>query len=269
MIKDLSPASLIWTTCVFTGFVLSVCLHEFGHALVAYWGGDRSVKEKGYLTLNPLKYTHPTYSIAMPLLFLLLGGLPLPGAAVYINMAALRSRAWRSAVAAAGPLATIGVAGAIALVLHRLSPNYEWVRFQAAAAQQLSLHALTLESWLILGLLLLLTLEVAGAVLNLMPIPGLDGYGILEPWLPGFLQQQMRQFARYGIWILFAAFWLIPDFSRGFWTLVYGLVNGLGAPPEMSSLSFYLFRQGAQVILLILLGIWILFNQWKKRQSPV
>ncbi|MFQ3628339.1 MAG: site-2 protease family protein, partial [Cyanobacteriota bacterium] len=40
---------------VFVVWIASVCLHEFGHALVAYWGGDRSVKEKGYLTLNPLK----------------------------------------------------------------------------------------------------------------------------------------------------------------------------------------------------------------------
>ncbi len=29
-------------------WILSVCLHEFSHALVAYWGGDRSVREKGY-----------------------------------------------------------------------------------------------------------------------------------------------------------------------------------------------------------------------------
>ncbi|MEM9137739.1 MAG: site-2 protease family protein, partial [Cyanobacteria bacterium P01_F01_bin.42] len=99
---SVNAASLVWALLVFAGFILSVCLHEFGHAIVAYWGGDRSVQQKGYLTLNPLKYTHPTYSIVMPLIFLLLGGLPLPGAAVYINTRALRSRGWRSAVAVAG-----------------------------------------------------------------------------------------------------------------------------------------------------------------------
>ena len=38
---------------IILGWIFSVCLHEFGHAAVAYWGGDRTVKEKGYLTLNP------------------------------------------------------------------------------------------------------------------------------------------------------------------------------------------------------------------------
>src|SRR5437763_1992497 len=40
-----------------SAWVLSLCIHEFGHAWVAYHGGDGSVKDKGYLDLNPLKYT--------------------------------------------------------------------------------------------------------------------------------------------------------------------------------------------------------------------
>ena len=44
-------------------WVFSVCLHEFGHAWAAYCGGDRTVREKGYLTLNPLHYTNPVTSI--------------------------------------------------------------------------------------------------------------------------------------------------------------------------------------------------------------
>ncbi|MEO0540050.1 MAG: site-2 protease family protein, partial [Cyanobacteria bacterium P01_A01_bin.105] len=105
---------LTFTLVVFAGWVVSVCLHEFGHAVVAYWGGDTSVKDKGYLTLNPLKYTNPGLSFVMPLMFLLLGGIPLPGAAVYINQRQLRSRTWKSAVSAAGPIATLGCAVAIA-----------------------------------------------------------------------------------------------------------------------------------------------------------
>lgn len=41
------------TIVVFLGWIFSLCLHEFSHALVAYCGGDTSVKEKGYLTFNP------------------------------------------------------------------------------------------------------------------------------------------------------------------------------------------------------------------------
>src|SRR6267143_6454520 len=80
--------------CFFTVTILcifSVCLHEFGHAIVAYYGGDTSVLEKGYLTFNPLIYTHPVYSLLLPVLFMMLGGIGLPGGAVYIERDRLRS----------------------------------------------------------------------------------------------------------------------------------------------------------------------------------
>ncbi|BBD63966.1 peptidase, M50 family protein [Nostoc commune NIES-4072] len=70
----------MWLVAVFIclGWILSLCLHEFGHALIAYWGGDTSVKDKGYLTLNPLKYTEPSLSLVLPLFFLLIGSIALP-----------------------------------------------------------------------------------------------------------------------------------------------------------------------------------------------
>ena len=89
---------------VLVGWILSLSLHEFSHALVAYMGGDYTVREKGYLTFNPLKYTHPVYSLLLPLLFLVMGGIGLPGGAVYIETWRLRSKNWRTAVSLAGPL---------------------------------------------------------------------------------------------------------------------------------------------------------------------
>ena len=38
---------------VCVGWILSVCLHEFGHVIVAYWGSDTSIKDKGYLPPKP------------------------------------------------------------------------------------------------------------------------------------------------------------------------------------------------------------------------
>src|SRR6185295_988135 len=100
---------------VIGGWIISVSLHEFGHALVAYWGGDKSVIYQGYLTLNPLKYTHPFLSIFMPVLFLIMGGIGLPGGAVYIDVRALRNEIMRSLTSAAGPLASILCAALLAL----------------------------------------------------------------------------------------------------------------------------------------------------------
>ena len=51
---------------VVSGWVVGLCLHEFGHALTAYRGGDTTVADTGYLTLDPLKYTDPLLSLILP-----------------------------------------------------------------------------------------------------------------------------------------------------------------------------------------------------------
>ncbi len=106
---------------VLIGWVLSLSLHEFSHSLVAYLGGDYTVREKGYLTFNPLKYTHPVYSLLLPLLFLVMGGIGLPGGAVYIETWRLRSKNWRTAVSLAGPLSNLLLAIILGLIL-RFAP---------------------------------------------------------------------------------------------------------------------------------------------------
>jgi Zn-dependent protease len=62
---------------VYGGWLASLVLHEFSHSLVAYLGGDREVRPRGFLTLNPLKFMDPVYSIAIPVLFTLIGGVPI------------------------------------------------------------------------------------------------------------------------------------------------------------------------------------------------
>ena len=64
---------------VLAGWAVSLCLHEFGHAYTAYRGGDRSVRAKGYLTLDIRRYADLGLSLVLPVFFLLLGGIPLPG----------------------------------------------------------------------------------------------------------------------------------------------------------------------------------------------
>jgi len=142
---------------VLIGWIFSLCLHEFFHALVAYYGGDTTVKEKGYLTFNPLKYTHPLYSIILPLLFLVMGGIGLPGGAVYIETWRLRSRTWRSLVALAGPMANLLMGILLGIVL-RFVP-YDPGNNNSPVP----------------GIAFLALLQFSALVLNLIPLPPFDG----------------------------------------------------------------------------------------------
>ena len=173
---------------VIGGWIISLSLHEFGHALAAFIGGDKTVAGKGYLTLNPLKYTHPVLSIVFPIIFLLLGGIPLPGGAVYINRSFLKNNWWQSFVSAAGPLGTLFSALIFALPFLFYHGSF----------------VVGYNFWA--GLALLLFLQIVALFLNLLPIPGLDGFGILEPFLPPEilrLAYSVRQFSLFLLLVLF------------------------------------------------------------------
>lgn len=235
----------MWLVAVFVclGWILSVCLHEFGHAVVAYFGGDTSVKDKGYLTLNPLKYTHPVYSLLLPILFLLMGGIALPGGAVYINHRRLRNRWWESAVSAAGPFASAAVT-----ILLAIPFGLGWA-------------TPSIEHWIWPSLAFLVVLEIAGVLLNLLPIPPLDGYGIIEPWLPQKTQIQFNKFSQYGIWIIFALLWYVQPLNQVFWNCTYTISDFLGVPPEMAGQGYDLFRQQTNILILGLVGCLWLFRR--------
>ena len=67
------PTSVGVFPFVIVGWILSLVFHEFAHAFTAYRGGDISVVSKGYLTLDPRKYTDPVTSILLPSIFILMG----------------------------------------------------------------------------------------------------------------------------------------------------------------------------------------------------
>ncbi|WP_404787072.1 tetratricopeptide repeat protein [Altericista sp. CCNU0014] len=229
---------------VLGGWIASVCLHEFGHAIVAYWGGDVTVKDKGYLTLNPLKYTDIGYSLALPVVFLMLGGIALPGAAVYINHTLLRGRGWNSAVSAAGPLMTGIMAIALAIPL-----QFDWV---------------DRDHWFWQALALLAFYQVAALCFNLCPVPSFDGFGILEPWLPRNLQAMARRWGRYGYLALFAILWTVPAANEGFWFLVRDISrNGLGIPLNLVEQGSAIFSDASKgIFVVLLLGALIFRKVW-------
>ena len=205
---------------VTVGWIFSVCLHEFGHALVAFKGGDHTVREKGYLTLNPIHYTHPLYSLVMPLLFLFLGGIGLPGGAVYINDHLLRSRGWRTGVSLAGPAMNV------LLILVLCIPFWTGVidqRFGPALA-------------------FLIQLEICAVLFNLLPVPPLDGFRALSPWLPSEMSDLLLEHSNTFTWVLFIALWYVQPLNRAFWILVYSLSNSLGVDYELARQGWWEFQ---------------------------
>ncbi|NEQ99742.1 MAG: tetratricopeptide repeat protein [Cyanothece sp. SIO2G6] len=239
---------------VIVGWIASVCLHEFGHAIVAYWGGDKSVKDKGYLTFNPTKYIDPQMSLVLPVIFLLLGGIALPGAAVYINHAALRNRLWRSAVSAAGPFAS-----AIAAII--LSIPF-WFGVPATVDLQwfMSTRSLTSDLWAALALLVFLNIYMT--FLNSLPIPPLDGFGVLRPWLSPQLQAQANKIGRYGIVILFGLIFFVPFFGQFLFGISFAIVSTFGISREAIASGYSSFREGSIPIVVGAIALFLVYQRF-------
>lgn len=198
---------------VLIGWVFSLTLHEFSHALVAYRGGDFTVREKGYLTFNPIKYTHPVYSILLPVLFLLMGGIGLPGGAVYIETWRLYSRKWETAVSLAGPISNLLLAILLGTILRFVPDTAEGI-------------------WPALAFLGLL--QVTAVLFNLLPIPPFDGYRAIRPHLSPDLQGKMDSFGQVSMLVVFAIFWYLPVVSNIFWRLVGLVSQWVGIPISLA-----------------------------------
>jgi len=209
---------------VLGGWVTSLCIHEFGHAFIAYLGGDRSVAAAGYLSLNPLKYLHPLLSIGLPVVFLLLGGIGIPGGAVYLNEQAIRNNRWRSLASAAGPVSNL---------LFAILIGWPFLAFQGGAPFANE------PFWAALAFLVFV--ELSAVVLNLIPIPPFDGFGIIAPWLSIELRILANRLGMLPLLVLFFLLWQGGPVSATFWNFVYGLSSSLNIPPELVDLGHQQF----------------------------
>lgn len=193
---------------VVAGWVVSLCLHEYAHARTALHGGDTSVGAKGYLTLNPLRYTHVALSIVLPVVFVILGGIGLPGGAVFIERHRIRGRWRHSLISAAGPLTNI--------------------LFAVGLTAPFWLHAMDgVPAVFGYALAFAALLQVTAAILNLLPVPGLDGYGVVEPWLSPEVRRQVEPFAPFGLLAVFGVLW-IPQVNEAFFDAVDALLRTMG-----------------------------------------
>ncbi|MFE3855093.1 site-2 protease family protein [Streptomyces griseorubiginosus] len=193
---------------VTSAWVISLCLHEYAHARTALHSGDITVGSKGYLSLNPLAYTHALLSIVLPVLFVIMGGIGLPGGAVFIERNRIRGRWRHSLISAAGPLTN--------------------VLFAAACTAPFWLDALDgVPRDFRYALAFLALLQVSAALLNFLPVPGLDGYGVIEPWLSYNIKRQVEPFAPFGLLFVFALLW-VPAVNHAFFDVIDSILAWLG-----------------------------------------
>jgi Zn-dependent protease len=167
--------------------VLAIALHEFGHAAADELQGDPTARLAGRLTLNPVRHLDPFGT----LMIVLVGfgwGKPVP-----MTVTKLRNRRFGAAVVGvAGPLVNVILAFISGALLGRLGVgSYGSVVYRF------------LSEFLYLNVLL--------AVLNLLPIPPLDGSRILAAVLPPDKQDIIFFLDKYGfVILLLAAFLVLP-----------------------------------------------------------
>lgn len=205
---------------VFMGWIISLCLHEWGHAVAAWFGGDRGVAEFGYLTLNPAKYANPFVSLILPLAFLAVGGIGLPGGAVYVNTQALRGTGWRVAVSAAGPAMNF-----VFLIVIALAARFAPMSDALAGA-----------------LAFLAFVQATAFILNLLPIPGLDGFGIIEPFFPEHERAAMAQIGSWVSLLFFVLILSVPQLLAPVWNVAQILSNAVGVDSGEIIYGYGLFR---------------------------
>ena len=185
----------IWAVPV----LLAITFHEAAHGYVAYWLGDDTAKRAGRLSFNPIAHIDLFGTVILPLLLLYMGGFifgyakPVP-----VNPNNLRKpRRDMVLVAAAGPGANIvlAIAGALMMPLALVLPEF-------------------LGIWLSKNIANLILLNCLLAVLNMLPLPPLDGGKVAHGLLPPHLARRYGRIAPYGIFILVGIVFILPMLGR-------------------------------------------------------
>ena len=168
--------------------LFAITLHEAAHGYVARHFGDMTAYQQGRISLNPMRHIDPVGTILLPLLTLMLGGILFGWAKpVPVNFAALRrpkqDMLW---VAIAGPASNLLMAFGWAL-LYKLA----WSFPESYFAEPL----LGMAEWGI-------KINVILMVLNLLPIPPLDGGRVAVSLLPHRQSYLLSKIEPYGMFIL-------------------------------------------------------------------
>jgi Zn-dependent protease len=142
-----------------------------------------------------------------------MGGIGLPGGAVYIETWRLRSKRWEAAVALAGPGANLVMAVILSIVMFFTASTL------AVVQPALAFLALT---------------QISALVLNLIPVPPFDGYRALSPFLAQEQRARIDQYTAIITLAVFAALWYVPFINDLFWKVVLWILTGFRILPLLA-----------------------------------
>lgn len=187
--------------------IFAITLHEAAHGWMAQRLGDPTAAQLGRISINPVRHVDPVGTLLVPGLTLALGGAmgafalfgwakPVPVDARYFRRPA-RDMAW---VAAAGPGMNLIMAFAWALLAKLVLMAVGMGGPEANVSGQMltPLGADYILRVAVAGIVV----NVALMVLNLLPLPPLDGSRVITALLPPSIGWRYAQLERYGLWIL-------------------------------------------------------------------
>jgi len=199
--------------------LFAITLHEVGHGWAAMMLGDSTAKDMGRLSINPIKHIDPVGTIVVPLIMFFASGFIFGWAKpVPVNWNQLNNKKRDIAlVALAGPSANL-----LMIVFWLLIAKL----FIAAADQGNSIaHILTLMAWagIVINSLLM--------ILNLFPLPPLDGSRVVFSLLPESVASRYAKIEPYGLIILVfllisgVLFKIIGPLIFGFQQFMYSIIT--------------------------------------------
>ena len=174
--------------------IFAITVHEASHGYAAKYFGDLTAERLGRITLNPLKHIDPLGTILLPALTLIIGGVLFGWAKpVPVNFGNLRNpkkdMLW---VAAAGPASNLVMAILWGMLLGFVKRGLDAGEFPTSAYLLLDMAYVGIS------------INIVLMVLNLLPMPPLDGGRIAVSLLPNNLAFQLSKIEKYGFIILIA-----------------------------------------------------------------
>ncbi len=196
-----------WDVLPFVLIVLIIAftVHEFAHAYAAYKFGDPTAKLLGRVTLNPARHVD---FLGMILILIAGFGWARPVPVTRENFS--KPRLMGIIVSAVGPLSNLLIAFVGAMIFSALSAYgvlhvviMDGTIFYTEEVSRLQEAAAYFFAYLI-------QLNVLLFVFNLIPLPPLDGYRILEDIAPLKIRRKLQQFEPYSIFIFLLIVFIPP-----------------------------------------------------------